>query len=130
MNKTILFIVELIVILLVLSLLLVWPPRYLLLSNQKINQMTNRLIEETYAEQYDAAMQTLQEIKMFWDKEKNIRAMIIEESYIMEGDNNLLQCETAVKTRNRSLAFAYANLFWHSLDESYKSLSFTAWNML
>lgn len=129
MNKTTSFFIELSIIIAILVVLLVLPPCYLKKSNERLNKTVERLIEETYLEKFSTAEKTITELKNVWEKEKGLRALVLEEKYVMDADNSMSQCKAAIETQNRVLAYEYANSIKQILEESYFSISFKFWNI-
>ncbi len=129
LNKTIVFTIEIIVIIALTAMLLIIPSIYLKNSTEKLNIIVDRLLEETFNEDYDSAAETIKELKDIWEQEKKLRSMILEEKYIMDVDNSIIQCEAAIKTKDKPMAYEYANIIKHNLEESLFSASFNLENI-
>lgn len=130
MNKTTSFIIESSVIIVLLAIMLIVPSVYLHKSTDRLNNTIDRLIDEIYKEDWVQAQQSVSTLEKDWQKEKKLRALTLEEEYIMELDNSLIQCKASVETQNRSLAYEYANIIKHILEEALFSASFRIENFL
>ena len=91
--------------------------------------IVERLMDDIYQGKFDKAEETLTEIQETWHKEKSIRAITLEEKYVIDMDTSLTQCEAAIKTEDRSSAYEHASVIKHNMKESFSSISFKFWNI-
>ena len=118
MNRTVSWWLQISIIILILVIIFTLSSGYQHRSSRKLGSMIDQLIHQSYHMDYQGALKTLEQIKLYWEKDKHIRAITVEEEYIMEFDNYLIQCETAIITENWTLSYQNAKLLKHTLEET------------
>jgi hypothetical protein len=129
LNDTTRFVIEISVIIAIIFVLLAVPTAYIKGSTEEFILIVDRLIDEIYNEEFQKAEKTFDELSEKWDKEKGLYSVIIEEKFIMDLDDSLTQCKSAVKIRHKPNAYEYANILKNDFRESYSSISFKIWNI-